>query len=630
MKKPPAKGRPAKPSGMLTKLLGQASVPVAKPSSGPTPAACKAWLQEAVNDYQKGEWAQAESRTDALLAQAGVPLAYRLSALNLKATLAARTHRLALAVALYQDLLRQQPGHVEALANLGLSLQKLQRHEEAVVHLRQAIALRPEHANSHLNLGLTYQSLGRAQEAKASYEASLALEPGHLQAHFNLAKWWQDAFDFEEASRAYQATLALEPRHADALANLIFVQHYRYPPDEAAHQALLRRCAQLYPAAPAWPRRPAPTQALRVGLVSADLHQHPVGYFLRDVLLALANTAVACGELRLLAYANDPTSDELTERIRPVFEAWHTVDLWTDERLAAQIRSDGVDILVDLSGRTAGNRLPVFAAKPAPLQVSWLGYFASTGLPQMDAILADPVCVPEDEESLYVEQVVRLPHTRLCMSPPVAAPEPSAAPVLNNGFITFGCYQTLPKINPGVLAAWARILAACPQARLRLQAPQFSDAGQLTRFGERLQAAGIDAARVDLLPPVSRAQYLDSYSQVDILLDTFPYPGGTTTAEALWMGVPTLTLAMPGMLGRQGQAMLSNLGLHDWVTHSEADYVAQAVAWGEGGGQVAERLQSLRQQVRSQAASSPLFDAPRFALDWWAAMQGLWRQKMVA
>jgi predicted O-linked N-acetylglucosamine transferase (SPINDLY family) len=535
-----------------------------------------------------------------------------------------------LAVALYQDLLREQPGHVEALANLGLSLQKLQRHEEALVHLRQAIALRPGHANAHLNLGLTYQSLGRSQEAKASYLAALALEPGHLQAHFNLAKWWQDAFDFEEAGRAYQATLALAPHHADSLANLIFIQHYRYPPDEAALQALLRRCAQLYPVAPKWPRRPAQAPTLRVGLVSADMRQHPVGYFLRDVLLALASTAVASGELRLLAYANDPTSDELTQSIRPVFEAWHTVDLWTDERLAAQIRSDGVDILVDLSGRTAGNRLPVFAAKPAPLQVSWLGYFASTGLPQMDAILADPVCVPEGEESLYVEQVVRLPHTRLCMSPPVAAPEPSAPPVLRNGFITFACYQTLPKINAGVLAAWAHILAACPQARLRLQAPQFSDAGQLSRFGERLHAAGIDAARVDLLPPVSRVQYLDSYSQVDILLDTFPYPGGTTTAEALWMGVPTLTLAMPGMLGRQGQALLCNLGLHDWVTHSEAEYMAQAVAWGQGGGRVAERLQNLRQQVRSQAASSPLFDAPRFARDWWAAMQGLWRQKMSA
>ncbi len=627
MKKMPAKGRPVKPSGMLTKLLGQGP---AVNSNGISLQQTQKQYEEAVQEYHRAEWERAEARIDDLLGKPGLHPTYQVSALNLKATLAARTHRLPLAVQLYQDILARQPGHVEALSNQGLALQKMQRHEEALACLVQAVRLRPAHANSHLNLGLTYHSLGRREEARAAYMQVLAIEPGHLQARFNLAKWWQDDFDFEEASRGYQATLALEPRHADALANLIFVQHYRYPPDEAAHKALLHRSAQLYPTTPEWSRRPAPAPTLRVGLVSADLHQHPVGYFLRDVLLALANTAVACGELRLLAYANAPTSDALTERIRPVFEAWHTVDLWTDERLAAQIRSDGVDILVDLSGRTAGNRLPVFAAKPAPLQVSWLGYFASTGLPQMDAILADPVCVPEGEESLYVEQVVRLPHTRLCMSPPVAAPEPSAAPVLNNGFITFGCYQTLPKINPGVLAAWARILAACPQARLRLQAPQFSDAGQLARFGDRLHAAAIDASRVDLLPPVSRAQYLESYSQVDILLDTFPYPGGTTTAEALWMGVPTLTLAMPGMLGRQGQAMLCNLGLHDWVTHSEADYVAQAVAWGQGGDLVAERLQRLRQQVRSQAASSPLFDAPRFARDWWAAMKALWRQKMVA
>jgi predicted O-linked N-acetylglucosamine transferase (SPINDLY family) len=627
MKKMPAKGRHVKPSGMLTKLLGQGHVVT---SHGINLQQSQRLYEEAVKEYHQAEWDRAEAHVDDLLAKPELHPTYQVSALNLKATLAARTHRLPLAVQLYQDILARQPEHVEALSNQGLALQKLQRHEEALACLVQAVRLRPKHANSHLNLGLTYHSLGRRDEARAAYLQVLALEPGHLQAHFNLAKWWQDAFDFEEASRGYQATLALDPRHADSLANLIFVQHYRYPPDEAGHQALLRRSAQLFPAVPEWPRQTVQAQTLRVGLVSADLHQHPVGYFLRDVLLALASTAVASGELRLLAYANNPTSDELTQSIRPVFEAWHTVDLWTDERLAAQIRSDGVDILVDLSGRTAGNRLPVFAAKPAPLQVSWLGYFASTGLPQMDAILADPVCVPEGEESLYVEQVVRLPHTRLCMSPPVAAPGPSAPPVLSNGFITFGCYQTLPKINAGVLAAWAHILTSCPQARLRLQAPQFRDAGQLARFGERLRAAGIDAARVDLLPPVGRAQYLDSYSQVDILLDTFPYPGGTTTAEALWMGVPTLTLAMPGMLGRQGQAMLCNLGLHDWVTHNEADYVAQAVAWGQGGDQVAERLQSLRQQVRSQAASSPLFDAPRFARDWWAAMQGLWRQKMEA
>lgn len=630
MKKMPAKGRTAKPSGMLAKLLGQATGASHTGQTGLaiTLANMQALYEEAVRMYNQADWPQAEAQADALLAQPGLTLTFQVTALNLKATLAARTHRLEQAVQLYRDILNRQPGHADALSNQGLALQKLKRYDEALTCLAQAVRLNPGHAHSHLNLGLLYQSLGRLDEAHAAYQRTLAIEPGHVQALFNIAKMRQEEFDFEGASRAYQAVLDVDPRHADALANLIFVQHYRYPPDEAAQQDLIRRVGALNPPRPAWPRRPQDKKPLRVGLVSADLRQHPVGFFLRDVLLALASTAVASGELTLLAYANHAQEDPLTQEIRPAFSAWHTVDLWNDARLEAQIRSDEIDILVDLSGRTAGNRLPVFAAKPAPVQVSWLGYFATTGLPQMDAILADPVCVPESEEALYMEQVVRLPHTRLCMSAPVVTQAPAPPPALKNGFITFGCFQTLPKINPGVLAAWAQILTACPQARLRLQAPQFSDEGQRSRFADWLRAASVDVTRVDLLGPVPREAYFGAYAEVDILLDTFPYPGGTTTAEALWMGVPTLTLALPGMLGRQGQSMLHNLGLHDWVTHSEADYIAQAMAWGQGGQAVLEQLQTQRSQVRHQVASSPLFDAPRFAQDWWVALQGLWRQKM--
>lgn len=629
MKKPPIKGRTAQPSGMLAQLLGQRpAVNTRLTGSTQTLANIQAGYEDAVRLYNQGDWPQAEAQTDALLAQPGLTPAFQVAALNLKATLAARTHRLELAVQLYRDILSRQPGHVDALSNQGLALQKLKRHEEALTCLAQAVRLNPGHAHSHLNLGLVYQSLGRLDEARAAYQRTLAIEPGHVQALFNIAKMRQDALDFEGASQAYLAVLDVDPRHADALANLIFVQHYRYPPDAAMQQDLIRRVGALNPPRPAWPRRPQDKKPLRLGLVSADLRQHPVGFFLRDVLLALASTAVASGELTLLAYANHAQEDALTQDIRSAFAAWHTVDLWNDARLEAQIRSDEIDILVDLSGRTAGNRLAVFAAKPAPLQVSWLGYFATTGLPQMDAILADPVCVPESEEALYVEQVVRLPHTRLCMSTPVVTQAPAPPPALKNGFITFGCFQTLPKINPGVLAVWAQILAACPQARLRLQVPQFGDEGQRSRFTDRLRAAAVDVARVNLLGPVSRDAYFNAYAEVDILLDTFPYPGGTTTAEALWMGVPTLTLALPGMLGRQGQSMLENLGLHDWVTHSEADYIAQAVAWGQGGSVALARLHALRSQVRDRVAASPLFDAPRFARDWWAVVQGLWRQKM--
>lgn len=452
MKKMLAKGRTAKPSGMLAKLLGQApGASHAQPAI--TQAVMQTQYEEAVRAYNQADWPQAEVQIDALLAQPGLTLAYQIAALNLKATLAARTHRLALAVQLYRDILQRQPGHVEALSNQGLALQKLQRHEEALTCLAQAIQLNPRHANAQLNLGLTYQSLGRLDEARAAYQRALAIEPGHLQALFNIAKMLQDALDFESACQAYQAVLDVDPRHADALANLIFVQHYRYPPDPAAQRDLVRRVAELNPSRPAWPRRPLDKRPLRVGLVSADLRQHPVGFFLRDVLLALASTAVASGELTLLAYANHAQEDELTQAIRPAFAVWHTVDLWNDARLDAQIRSDEIDILVDLSGRTAGNRLPVFAAKPAPVQVSWLGYFATTGLPQMDAILADPACVPECEDVLYVEQVVRLPHTRLCMSPPAATQVPAPPPALKTASSPLAAFRPCPRSIP---ASWLR------------------------------------------------------------------------------------------------------------------------------------------------------------------------------
>lgn len=246
MKKMPAKGRTAKPSGMLAKLLGQApGVPHAPPAI--TQAHMQAQYEEAMRLYNQADWSQAEAQADALLAQPGLSSVFQIAALNLKATLAARTHRLEEAVRLYRDILSRQPGHVDALSNQGLALQKLQRHEEALTCLAQAVKLNPGHANSQLNLGLTYQSLGRPHEARCAYQRALAIEPGHLQALFNIAKMLQDEFDFEGASRAYQAVLDVDSRHADALANLIFVQHYRYPPNESAQQDLIRRVAELSP-----------------------------------------------------------------------------------------------------------------------------------------------------------------------------------------------------------------------------------------------------------------------------------------------------------------------------------------------------------------------------------------------
>jgi predicted O-linked N-acetylglucosamine transferase (SPINDLY family) len=357
---------------------------------------------------------------------------------------------------------------------------------------------------------------------------------------------------------------------------------------------------------------------LRVGIVSGDLVGHPVGYFLESVLLQL-DTA----RIELIAYTANPVVDTLTTRIKGHFIHWREIYTLNDQAVAQLIHSDGVHMLLDLSGHTAHNRLPVFAWKPAPVQVTWLGYFASTGLAEMDYLLADETGVPESQRSHFSETIWYLPDTRLCFTPPDTSLPVAPLPGLGNGQITFGCYQNLSKLNDNVLATWGRIFAALPQARLRLAAPQLGDPAIAAQLQQRLGKWGIGEARVSLYGMVPRQDYLASYAEADMLLDTFPYPGGTTTCEALWMGVPTITLAGNTLLSRQGASLLTAAGLPDWIAQHEDDYVDKAVAFASD----LPKLAALRANLREQVQSSPLFDAPRFARHFEEALWGMWQSK---
>ncbi len=273
-------------------------------------------------------------------------------------------------------------------------------------------------------------------------------------------------------------------------------------------------------------------------------------------------------------------------------------------------------MLLDLSGHTAHSRLSVFAWRPAPVQASWLGYFATTGLPAMDWVIADHASVPEPERAHFSERIWYLPGSRLCFAAPVDAPELAPATVLARGHITFGSFQHFRKLNDQVLEVWSAVLAAVPGARLRLQNAHLADAGVVSQLIARLRACGIDPARVDMHPQSSRADYLLAHGEVDILLDTFPYPGGTTTCEALWMGVPTLTLDGDRMLSRQGASLLAAAGLPGWIASSPADYVARARAFaGDPAG-----LAELRRGLRGKLAATALFDCRRFAGEFTEAM----------
>jgi predicted O-linked N-acetylglucosamine transferase (SPINDLY family) len=368
-----------------------------------------------------------------------------------------------------------------------------------------------------------------------------------------------------------------------------------------------------------WPNLRDPLRRLRIGLLSTDLRSHPVGYFLESVLSAIR----ADHRLECVAYASQLHNDAVSNRLKSLcLGGWHDVVNCSDAELAQRIHADGIDILLDLNGHTANNRLTVFAYRPAPVQVSWLGYFATTGLGAMDYLLADPLTLPPDLEPCFSEKIWRLPHTRLCFTPPELDLTVPPLPAIANGYITFGCFHSLSKINDAVLTLWANLMQAVPHSRLLLKARELDDIAARQSLISAFAVLGINPQRLDFEGQTPRADYLAAYGRIDILLDTFPYPGGTATVEALWMGVPVITMGGPSFLSRQGLGLLMNVGLPDWVATDANDYLARAVAHANAP----DRLVVIRDGLRQRLLTSPLCDAPSFASDLSHALRGMWQR----
>lgn len=526
------------------------------------------------------------------------------------------------AEAMLTNALRLDPGLVEAHANLGRLYHALRRLGRAESHLRTALRARPDLAEAHNTLAAVLLDGGRLIEAEEACRCAIALQPAYADAHSTLGAILSAGGRLQQAEASFRRAVELQPQELSAYSNLLFNHCYgaALPPSETLLEA--RRYGQRASTRAErryanWSVEPAPDR-LRVGLVSGDLCEHPVGYFLDDLLAQLQHA-----RLDLQAYPTRPNDDELARRLRARVAAWKPLCGLADEAAARLIHADGIHVLLDLSGHTAHNRLPVFAWKPAPVQVTWLGYFATTGMPEMDYLLADEVSVPAAHQGHFSETIWYLPHTRLCFTPPrlelPVAPLPALA---RGGQVTFGNFQNLTKLGGEVLASWAKILAGCPGARLRLQNKQMADAGVREQLSQRLQAAGIDAQRVQIHGPQQRQAYLAAYGEVDIVLDSFPYPGGTTTCEALWMGVPTVTLAGDRLIARQGASLLGAAGLADWVAATPAEYVDKALAFARA----LPALAGLRSRLRAQLPASPLCDAPRFARHFEEALWAMWQR----
>lgn len=486
--------------------------------------------------------------------------------------------------------------------------------------------LKPDEAVILFNLSTAQIRLGDHFSALKNCKAILSFEPDNAQAYANMATAYQTLGERDLAIECYRKALEINPQYLYVHQNLLFDLSYLSdcaPADYLSEaKSYGKQASSRAKPFTSWlsSKLPKTNRPLRVGFVSADLHAHPVGLFLINVLSALDPARITS-----VAYSSRVTEDGFTERLKKLFVEWRSVSFMTDKELAEEIHSDGIDVLVDLSGHTGQTRLPVFAWRPAPVQVSWLGYWASTGVAEMDYILVDKTSVHEDEAKFYSETLWFLPDTRLCFSPPITQ-QPVAVnglPALHKGYVTYASYQALNKISDATLMLWARVLEKVPTARLRMHGIPLTHEATVADVKRRLALANLDVDRVDLVGRVRREEYLRSYAEVDMVLDTFPYPGGTTTAEALWMGVPTLTLTGNTLLARQGESMLHCVGLHDWVARSEQDYVRKALDKTAD----LDRLAGLRAGLRAKALASSLFDGTRFARNLEDALEGMAKAK---
>jgi predicted O-linked N-acetylglucosamine transferase (SPINDLY family) len=522
----------------------------------------------------------------------------------------------------FRRALTLDPNFAEAFGNLGNLLHGKGLFEDAASCHRKAIALKPEFAGAYNNLGHALQRLGQFEEAAVNCRKALEINPHFPAALCNLGNALHSMGNVTGAAASYHEALKTDPDFVGAYSTLLFLQNSAQNlPLQQLSQArgygdLVARQARPYSN---WDTPPLANRPLRVGWVSGDLRNHPVGYFAEGLLAAFASTA--SDRIELFAYFNDYSSDELTNRIKPYFHGWQQVSGISDEHLAKQIHDDAIDILIDLSGHTAQNRLAMFAWKPAPVQVTWLGYLGTTGVSAIDYLIADPWTLPGDSETEFTEKIWRLPETYICLTPPANSPTVSDLPARKNGFVTFGSFNNLTKLTDDVIAVWAQLLNSVSRSRLLLKADKLDNPSVQQGISDRFARHNVASEQLVFEGRVeSRDEHLATYRRIDIALDPFPYPGITTTLESLWMGVPVLTLAGDRFISRQGVGLLTNAGLQEWVATDTNDYISRAILHAGD----LPRLSAIRRTLRKQVKESPLFNAQRFAGHFEAALRGMW------
>jgi len=596
-------------------------------------------VDEAVASYgqalsSRPDYAEAHNNLGVALLQQGKP------------DVAAVSHRQALSL---------NPDHAEAHNNLGMALRTLGKLDEALASYRQAVLLKPDFTQAHYNLGNAFLQGGKLDEALASYRQALSLKPDFTEAHYNLGNALMRRGQLDEAVASYRRALSFKPNHAEAHNNLGFALQQCGRLEEAiagyreatllkadyheAHSNLLFATYSCPAESPAnlmaeceryaarfeaplraeWGQHRnnrEPTRRLKVGYVSPDFRSHAVAYFIEPILANHDRD-----EMEVFCYYNHAQHDEFTDRLAGYADRWLDCRPMTDEELAGRIRADGIDILIDLAGHTAGNRMLVFARKPAPVQITYLGCpGASTGLAAMDYRLTDACADPADSEFYYTEKLLRLRDSMYCYRPMQEAAEILTLPARQNGYVTFGSFSAFSKLSNACIELWAQLLREVPNSRLLVLAvPEGESRGRLT---DQFTAHGVPAERLEFHGRLSPGEFLRMFQRADVALDPFPVSGGTTPCESLWMGVPLISLVGTRCMSRMAFSVLSAVGLQDLCAATPEQYVRIAVKLAGD----LPRLEVLHAGLRARVASSPLMDGVKFTRNLEKIYREIWTE----